>query len=136
MSTTTEPIEPNPILSEARAKIIWGESAASVRAFLTVNGVSAAEADAKVKQFVRERNADIRAIGLRRVLIGAPLVFASAWLTWFFLTDKQIVYQRTSFRGLGFVMLMGVFGLWKLIGGLMFLLRPQADDESIPDIDE
>jgi hypothetical protein len=134
--TSAEPIESNPTFSEARAKIIWGESAASVRAFLIVNNVSAAEADAKVKQFVRERNAELRVIGIRRVLIGTPLVLLSIFLTWYMLTDHSNVYNRTNNRGLGGVFLMGLFGLWKLIGGLFFLLRPQSDDESIADIEE
>jgi len=136
MNTPAEPIKPDVILTNARAKITWGDSAASVRDYLIDHGVSAAEADAMIKQLVRERNAAIRAIGIRRVLIGAPLLFISILLTWYLISDEQTLYHRTTYRISGFLILMGLFGLWKLIGGLMFLLRPQADDESIADIEE
>ena len=141
MNTPAEPIKPDDILTNARAKITWGDSAPSVRDYLIDHGVSAAEADAMIKQLVRERNAEIRAIGIRRILIGAPLVLVSTWFIWFVLADEHPSYSGSSSardlgRGLGGAFLFGCFGLWKLIGGLMFLLRPQSDDESIADIEE
>ena len=131
-----DPIDPDTILTNARAKITWGDSAASVRDYLITHGVSAAEADAIIKQLVRERNADIRAIGVQRVFIGASLLLISILLTWYLLASDQSVSHRSTYRISGFLVLMGLFGLWKLIGGLIFLVRPQSDHESIPDIDE
>ena len=136
MNTPAEPIKPDVILTNARAKITWGDSAASVRDYLIDHGVSAAEADAMIKQLVRERNADIRAIGIRRILIGAPLIFISILFIWYLINDEQTIYHRTTYRGVGLFVLLGLYGLWKLIHGLIFLIRPQSDDESIADIEE
>jgi hypothetical protein len=36
------------LIVEARARIVWGDEPASVRSFLTSNGMAAAEADAKI----------------------------------------------------------------------------------------
>jgi hypothetical protein len=44
------------IISEARAKIIWGEESSAVREFLISNGVSVRVAEAKLKEFERERS--------------------------------------------------------------------------------
>jgi hypothetical protein len=74
LTGSKEPTEPNTILSEARAKIIWGESPSSVRDDLISHGLSSAEADAKIKEFKVERNATIRKVGLKSTIIGAVLV--------------------------------------------------------------
>ena len=65
------------LIVEARARIIWGDEPASVRCFLTSNGMAAAEADAKIKELTLERNAEIRKLGIRDVLIGVVLVAAA-----------------------------------------------------------
>jgi hypothetical protein len=49
-------MNPDKFISEARARIIWGEPSASVREFLVSNGVSGWVADAKLKEFELERN--------------------------------------------------------------------------------
>ena len=59
---------------EARAKIMWGESPSSVREFLTSKGISAAEAEATIKELTLERNAEIRRLGSGRIVIGSVLI--------------------------------------------------------------
>jgi hypothetical protein len=44
------------IISEARARVIWGEPSLTVRDFLIANGVSAAAVEAKLKEFQFERS--------------------------------------------------------------------------------
>jgi len=50
-------MNPDDLIVEARARIIWGDEPLSVRYYLTSNGMSAADADAQIKQFTLERNA-------------------------------------------------------------------------------
>src|SRR5438477_11814249 len=64
-------------ITEARARIIWGEPSSSVRDFLISNGVSVAVADAKLQEFEAERSRELRRIGFRNVLIGAVLTGAA-----------------------------------------------------------
>src|SRR5882672_7573322 len=65
------------IISEARARVIWGEPSLTVRDFLISNGVSAAVAEAKLKEFQFERRRELRKIGFRNVLIGGILAGAA-----------------------------------------------------------
>ena len=47
-----ERVETTPILSEARARIIWGEHALSVRDYLISRGIERGAADLKIAQFL------------------------------------------------------------------------------------
>src|SRR2546422_156160 len=70
-------MEPDKVISDARARIIWGESFSSVRGFLISNGISDTVADVKIKEFVLERNREIRSIGVRSILVGGLLTGAA-----------------------------------------------------------
>ena len=65
------------IISEARAKVIWGEPSLTVRDFLISNGVPEVVAEAKLKEFQFERSRELRKIGFRNVLIGGILTGAA-----------------------------------------------------------
>ena len=116
------------VISEARARIIWGESPLSVRAFLISNGISEAVAEAKLAEFNLERSAEIRKIGLRNILIGVVLTGTSGITLY--------VVGLGPIRALGLVGLAGLYGLWKLVDGVIYLVRPQSERKSIPDIEE
>ena len=119
------------LLSEARARIIWGESPLSVHDFLTSNCVSDTIAGARIKEFILERNAEIRKIGIKNTLVGVVLTGAAC------ITSYLIISNRGSSafaRALGLVLLAGLYGLWKLVNGVVYLVRPQSEHKSIPDI--
>ena len=124
------------VLIEARAKIIWGEPVAEVRSFLLANGVSDADAAAAVKGFIAERNADIRKIGIRKIVIGAGLAISTILL--FYWEYKHQFSAGTTIRSrgsaLGFTVFGFIYGLWKLVDGVFDLARPQAEEGSISDM--
>jgi hypothetical protein len=134
---TPEPAEPGNILSEARARIIWGESSSSVRCFLTSNGIPDMDADAKIKEFSLERNAEIRRLGIKNILIGVALIGVCGIML-------HLIYKRQNIgsltvrnaKGFGVILLAGLYGLWKLVNGIIYLVRPQSEHESIPDLTE
>jgi hypothetical protein len=123
------------LISEARAKIIWGEPAADVRAYLVSNGMPGDEADAAITEFSGERNAEIRKIGIKNTVIGAALVSVSviALCVIFANASDQVVSTR-NVKAIGFLALMGFYGFWKLLNGIIYLVRPQSEDKSIPDL--
>jgi len=125
------------LIVEARAKIIWGEEPLSVRAYLTSNGMSAADADAKIAELTHERNAEIRGLGIRNILIGAViLVVGGLLLYWTHATANTPMGRvRTGKGTVGLVIVM-LFGLWKLVNGIISLVRPKSEHRSIPDITE
>ena len=117
-------------ISEARARIIWGEPSPSVRDFLITNGVSDLVVDAKLKEFALERN-----IGIRNTLIGTVLTGA-AGITIYIALPLSSGLSSGIARASGVVLLGGLYGLWKLVKGVIYLVRPQSEHKSIPDIIE
>ena len=122
-------------ISEARARIIWGEPSPSVRDFLISNGVSDLVVDAKLKEFVLERNKELRNIGIRNTLIGVVLTGAAGVITYIALAHGSGLSSGIT-RALGVALLAGLYGLWKLVKGVIYLVRPQSEHKSIPDIIE
>lgn len=120
------------ILTDARARIIWGESPQSVRDFLVSKGVSLEAAEKKILEFRLERNRELRRIGLRNVLTGGVVILAAsiALYLWF-----RVGWSSSGIiRALALVLLAAVYGFWKLVKGIVYLLRPQSEHKSIPDI--
>jgi hypothetical protein len=120
------------LISEARARIIWGEPSSAVRDFLIANGVSDLVADAKLKEFEVERTREIRKIGVRNVLIGG-LLTGAAGLT-LYLASPIAAARSGLIKALAVVLLAGLYGIWKLVKGAVYLVRPQSEHKSIPDI--
>jgi len=123
------------VISEARARIIWGESSLSVRDFLISNGISDMVADAKLKEFGLERNKELRNIGIRNTFIGAVLTGAAGIALYFALPPAN-GFSSSITRASGVILLAGLYGLWKLVKGVIYLVRPQSEHKSIPDIIE
>jgi len=122
------------LIVEARARIIWGEPSSSVRDFLISNGVSSVVADAKLREFKLERNQELRRIGRRNILIGGMLTGAAA-------ITLALAFHIASassgiIKALAVVLLAGLYGLSKLVKGAVYLLRPQSEHKSIPDIEQ
>jgi hypothetical protein len=124
------------LITEARAKIIWGEDAESVRAYLTSNGLPGPEADEQIKAFNHERNLEIRKMGIKNTLLGAVLTGVSGGLIYFMLTRSEMPHFTTrAGKGLGALMLGAGYGLWKLVNGIVYLVRPQSEHQSISDLE-
>ncbi|MGA2868371.1 MAG: hypothetical protein ABSF34_04320, partial [Verrucomicrobiota bacterium] len=129
-----EPTEPTTILSEARAKIIWGEPLSSVRDYLVSHGLSSPEADEKIKEFNAERNAAIRKVGLKSTIVGAALVLVAGWICYVCCTNPKFDWNRYAIRNIATIVLVGLYGCWKLFNGIVYLVRPQSEDKSITEI--
>lgn len=119
---------------EARARIIWGEPSSDVHGFLISNGFSGELADAKLREFEVERNRELRRIGVRNVVIGSVLTGAAAVALGLGLSAFSAT--SGSVRALAIVLLGGIFGLLKLVKGIVYLCRPESEHRSIPDIEQ
>ena len=125
------------LIADARAKIIWGESASEVREYLVSHGMPGEKADAAIAEFNQERNLEIRRIGTKNVFIGAVLVGVSSIAIY-------LIYANSSNRVIsvgigkiiGILACVGLFGLWKLTNGIIYLVRPQSEDKSITDLSD
>jgi hypothetical protein len=129
-------MKPDALISEARAKIVWGDTASSVREFLTSKGMSATDADVRIKELSAERNAEIRKIGIRSTLIGVALVIGAGILLYVF--NRQSVFAAVfgSTDHYLIIVLGGLYGVWKIVIGVTYLVRPQFENESLTEIEE
>ena len=123
---------PDPVV-EARAQIIWGEPPATVLATLTAQGVSRATARSLVAKFVQERYESLRQIAQRRIILGLLLLSVPV-LYYCFIYHPHNVHGRLLIRGFGLAIGVGLYGLWKLVGGIVAYLNPAAQKGEIPQL--
>ena len=111
---------------------MWGEPALAVEEFLIAKGISSEVAQAKLAEFELERRCELRRIGLRNVVIGGILTGGAGLALYLALG----VASATSgiVQALAVVLLAGLYGFWKLWKGVAYLIRPQAEYGSVPDI--
>ena len=125
------------LITEARAKIIWGEDAKSVHDYLTSKGMPGPEADEQIKAFNQERYQEIRKMGVKNTLIGAVLTAVSGSLIYLLLaTPEGHQWSTSSGKALGVLMLGAGYGFWKLTKGITYLVRPQSEQKSITDLSD
>jgi len=124
-------MSPDKFITEARARIIWGEPSSSVHDFLTSNGIPAADAEAKIIGFYLERGREIRKIGVRNILIGLVVLCIAPGIL-YDISLGMSYFTRGVLCSLPFV----VYGVWKLVIGAIYLIRPQLVKKSISDIGE
>jgi uncharacterized protein YjeT (DUF2065 family) len=121
---------------EARARIIWGESSSSVRGFLTSKGIPTTEADSKIREYQHERNTEIRKIGIRSILIGLLVLFLATFALYLFAWPIDRGSIALANRGDAVVVFVGLYGVWKLGIGLVYLIYPQSVRKSVSDVGE
>jgi hypothetical protein len=134
-------MKPAALISEARARIVWGEPPSSVRDFLTAHGISDIDADAKLNELIAERNSEIRKIGIKNTIIGAALTLGAC--VFLYLSFKHVdVAKMSSGSARGFVTIAlviaigGFYGIWKLIDGISCIVRPQSEEKAISEVSE
>lgn len=127
--------ERDSLISEARARIIWGDSTSGVRYFLTSNGLSALEADEQIRQLALERNREVRKSSSRSIVLGVALMLPGAFALYFVFGGSHVhgSLLRTA-RGIGFSLAFAGYGLWKVVNGIAGLIRPQSEHGSITDV--
>jgi hypothetical protein len=84
----------------------------------------------------RKRIQELRGIGFQKLLTGVVLIFAVGVLCFIFLDEAadspSHSYSGSSYlrgKGLGMVLLAGLFGLWNIVRGIIYLIRAQSGNE-------
>ncbi len=124
-------MERHTLISEARARIIWGESPSGVREFLISEGISDAEAGERIREFRRERSAEIRRRGITNACIGLACLGVAGILVYLAVGGPEF---GGDFHGLAVAAVAGFYGLWRLITGVIYLLRPQSEDRPMDEV--
>ena len=122
-------------ISEARARIIWGETSLSVRDFLLSNGISEVVAEAKITEFVIERAAEIRRRGIKEMVVGGTVLGAVCAVLFYLMFAYGTRFVIVWFaRGFVLLALIGFYGIWKLWHGVMHLALPRSEHKAISDL--
>ena len=127
---------PGKLIVEARAKIFWGELFPSVLGFLTSNGIPAAEADSKIREFQHERNREIRKLGVKSILIGLLVGSLATFTLYIFAWPLDRGSMVLANAGIATIVFVGLYGLWKIGIGLVYLIWPQSVRKSFTAIGE
>jgi hypothetical protein len=84
----------------------------------------------------RKRIQELRWIGFQKLLTGVVLIFAVGVLCFIFLGEDADLHSHSDSggsylrgRGLGMVLLAGMFGLWNIVRGVICLIRAQSGNE-------
>jgi hypothetical protein len=106
-----KPLSRDALITEARAKVIWGESREAVFGYLQDKGLGDLEAGRLLDSLFGERAAEIRREGFKRMGVGC--VFMACAFTGYFAYRAGAL----SHRAFSAAVLLGAWGLWKVIGG-------------------
>jgi len=113
-------------LTEASAKISWGDAPQEVAKFLMLHGFSAADANAEAQKLYLERVAAIRGRGVIKLFagIGCMLVPVIALATMLY---SGVIY----IKALAITIMVGLWGLWLTIKGIFMLAAPKSESGDI-----
>jgi hypothetical protein len=116
---------------EARARITWGDDRHAVTGFLVSNGYSTEEAIDTANELFTERAADVRVIGIRKIIFGAGLA-AYPFVIWFIEQSTGIFHPQS----MGAAILVGLIGPWKVVQGIRMACAPAADASDLSETAE
>jgi len=118
----------------ARARIFWGDARDDVVKHLVDNGVAHEEEGGIVEAFVHERADTIRKMGLKKILVGLPLiaVLFAPWLIISFMTHRFFMppVWILCLPGSAFV-----YGAYSLLKGMRLYLMPDSEMGDIAEKD-
>ena len=121
-------VEPETAKAEARAKILWGDTPEAVARYLMLQGFSAADASAVVKDLYQERLKELRIKGLKKITIGAGLIVAAV------IGLGTLAYYRLyMLKVMALILGMGAWGCWLVLTGCLIVLAPKMESGDVTD---
>ena len=117
--------------TQARAKILWGESQEAVVTFLISYGMDAQEAWGVVQELQAERAATIRVSGIKKIIIGVVCVLVP--IGSFVAFKKAGVLPVKLFA---VTVVIGLFGGWKFVSGIFNIIFPESEQGDLADDSE
>jgi hypothetical protein len=108
--------------SEARAKMLWGDSREDVVKYLMLQGFSVPEAQSLVQEMFLERAATIRKNGIRKIITGilmmcAPLIAIGVMFAMGFVSPQLLAIP----------IMIGVYGAYCVLKGIIMTVAPKSE---------
>ena len=98
--------------------------------------MSTTEADRKIHEFTTERSKEIRKSGLRDASIGATVVCVCASFIYYEFKHPSNLFPSRQGKAMFFSYVAGLYGIWRLVNGLVWLVRPTSEKRSITELAE
>jgi hypothetical protein len=121
-------LEPERAAAEARSKVMWGDDPEQIVKYLMSQGFSADEARTTIAPMLAERTQAVRKAGVGKMLVGSGMILVGIFSIIAFLMG----YLPDKIMGAG--VCIGVWGLWKLISGLIMFLSPKSEKGDVGDM--
>jgi len=122
-------IDRDKLENEARARIFWGDPPEEIVNYLRVNGLDYDEAAELVDGWFRERAANIRGSGLRKMLIGPVLMLIPA--AYFFTIGISLFL--VPLLAFSMTVVVGLYGTWLLVKGATMFFAPYSEPGDVAD---
>jgi hypothetical protein len=119
------------IIRESRAKIMWGEPRQSVLEYMQTSGLGDKDAAAYLDALFRERAADIRKTGLKKILVG---IFWIAVLLAYLAVAAFI--GVIELKLLAAAIVSAVIGIWKVFEGIGYIMKPSSESGDLSNLSE
>jgi predicted phage tail protein len=115
------------IETEARAKMIWGEPRETVYSYLRTQGLPVADAKALLAELQAERVAEVRATGIRNIILGSLLIVSpfAFWLISAYTIGRIYLYAFAA------AVIAAFYGVSKLIDGIKSVIAPKSDSSDL-----
>jgi hypothetical protein len=117
------PMDRDQVEIEARAKTFWGDSRDEVVKYIMMQGVSAGEATELADGLFVERAQIIRAAGVKKIIIGIPLMALPVVLWFVFLATIRFVPIKLW----ALTLMAGLYGMYCLFKGLIMFFSPKSE---------
>jgi len=111
---------------EARAKVSWGEPPEKVLQYLMIQGFKHQEAADLMTVLYQERSKQVRARGMKKILIGSGLIVAAAAGILYMFAVKFVVPKLV-----GVLFAVAVWGLWLLVNGAIMVAAPKMQSGDV-----
>ena len=117
------PIDRHQVECEARAKTLWGDSREEVVKYLMIQGINATEATELAGELFSERSAIIRGAGLKKIIMGLPMMAfpVGAWI--FFVVEFRFVPIKLW----ALTVMVGIYGMYCFFKGLIMFFSPGSE---------
>lgn len=104
----------------------WGESPEAVMTFIQLQGVDTSDAVVMMDSLKKERAANVRAEGIRKVCVGSAMIAAPVVYLIISLVIGVILMKLMAL-----LILLGLWGVWKVIGGCINIFAPNFGNEDL-----
>jgi hypothetical protein len=124
-------IDRDRVYNEARAKIFWGDAPDEVTKFVMMQGLDHQEASEMVAGMYKERLANLRVMGIKKIVIGAAMMCVPVVSFFFYMNRGYLPLKLFAIK-----VIVGLLGGWMFIKGAIMLLAPRLGSEDLADDDD